>query len=114
MTPEAAGEASVVLAQYAMFLSQAAQREEANLLLLEEEILRAVAPRIAQQTVYGREEKRALAVREDEYASRLDRQRVGAAAKMKRLMFLATRVENVGRAYQALANVRRRERQYGE
>lgn len=110
MTAAEAAEAEVVLQRYAMFLGRMAQQEEANAGMLDEHIVRIVAPRILQQGAYDHRERRALAIHENEVARRLDLELSAARAKAKRLAYLAMRVDKVAGAYGSLAASRRSSR----
>jgi hypothetical protein len=113
LTPDECGEAAVVLAQWAAHVSRACQREEADAEMLAERITEVVRLRLNQQNAYSPQERRALAIAEDSTASRLELQRVAAHVKARRLAYHANRIDRVSRAYEALANARKRERQYG-
>jgi hypothetical protein len=115
LTPEDCAEAQIVLSQWATHVSRAQQREETNSFLLEEEIQRIISPRLGQQRQYASvDERRALAIREDTVAQRLELQRLAAVAKAKRLSYIATHVGYIAKAYRDLADSRRRHIQYGD
>jgi hypothetical protein len=114
LSPDEAAEACVVLSQYAAHLTRVAQRAETEAFLLQERVTALVAPHLERQQAWGNEMKRVLAVLENPEVTALDTRRVAAEAKAKRLMFFAARVDAVARAYQNLANARRRNREYGD
>ncbi len=75
-----------------------------------EEIDKAVGPRLNQQKGYFMEERRLHALRENDFAQSLERQRAEAQGRFKRLLFYANRMESVASAYQNLSNVKSRKR----
>lgn len=107
LTPAEAAEAELVLQRYAMYLGRLAQREEASTSLLVDQVTRCVAPRILQQGAYHPDERRALAVLENEVARKLDLELSAAKAKAKRLAYFSMRVEKVATAYGRLAIIKR-------
>lgn len=114
LTADACAEACLVLSQYAAHLTRVQQRAEADALLLDERIRKAVGRRMTQQHAYSYDERRVLAVAESDDAVALDNQRVAALAKAARLAFFANRVDKVARAYEVLSHTRRRDRQHGD
>lgn len=112
MTAAEAAEAELVLQRYAAYLARLAQQEEASTSLLTDQVTRIVTPRILMQGAYNHDERRALAVAENEVARRLDLELSASKAKAKRLAFFAMRVEKVASAYGRLAAGRRGNREY--
>lgn len=113
ITPENAADAVLVLAQFAAYISRVVQKEESKMFWLSEEIMKVIASRVNQQKGYSFEERKALAIAENEAAQRLERLRRESQAKWKRLAFHAMRVEKIAMAYQNLSNVRRRLNEIG-
>lgn len=110
---EECAEATIILAQYSSYVGRAAQRQEAESFLLKERIQYLIGENMALQKAYSPDERKALALSQDEEAQELDLQRIAAFTKAKRLYGYAERIDKISRAYEVLSNVRKRERQYG-
>jgi len=114
LTCEECADAVITLSQYSAYVSRASQRLEAEAFLLKEKFNQILGESIALQKAYSPDERKALAIKDNQFAQELDLQRVAAYTKAKRLYLYADRIDRVARAYEILSNVRRRGRQYGE
>lgn len=114
MTCDECADAVITLAQYAAYVGRAAQREDSESLLLKEQINQLIGDLIPLQKAYSPEERKSLALLENENAQELERQRIAASVKSKRLFMYADRIDKVAKAYEVLSYARKRNRQYGE
>lgn len=112
MTPEQCGEAAVVLAQYGFHLQRAFNEEVARMNWAEDVAKRTIAGDVKQYQAPSFEERKMLAIRGNEYASKLDQIRSWAKARSERLSYLSSKVEFLARTMLELQQTRRR--QYGQ
>lgn len=111
---EECAEAVVILAQYAAYVSRASQQQEAEAYLLKEKVQELIGENMATKKAYSPDERKALALAEDEKASEYDLLRIAAMTKAKRLYMYAERIDKLSRAYEVLSNSKKRGRQYGD
>jgi hypothetical protein len=112
--PDECADACVALSVYAAFLTRLAQAQEAEAFLCAERLDRILLPAMGGYAAFSFQERRALALAERPHADALDLERIAAAAKAKRLLFFANRVEAVAKAFGGLGNARRRGREFGD
>ncbi len=107
MTAEECGEAAYTLRQFAYHLQKAANRELARVNWANESIRRVIATIVAHTRGASAEERRALAIREDDVATKYDVIRVLAQTRIDRLSFLGIRVSEMARSLEALQQTKR-------
>jgi hypothetical protein len=107
LTPEQAGEAAVILSVYAFHLQRAVNKEQSRVAWAEESIRKAITAQVGQQRGSSFEERKMLAVRGDDAASKLDRIRVQARLRVERLAFLARQAEAIVRSLLSLQQAKR-------
>ena len=109
MPPLECAIAAVTLAQFAVFINRAQQREEAEAARCRNEVTRLLAPRILETRAYHWEERRALALRENQDARVIDQLAGLAQAKATRLAYYAREIGRVSQSYENLSKVSRRD-----
>lgn len=100
-------EGAFLLCRFATHLQNALNREQARLRWAEECIRKIIAPHLAQQKGYSFEERKLLAVRDNDAASNIDTLRVKAQLRIERVSYLSNKVENMARSLMALAQSKR-------
>jgi hypothetical protein len=93
LAPDEKGEASVTLKQFAFYIQKAFNKEQARVHWAEERVKKVIAPGLAQQKAYAFEERKLLAIQENDAAIILERIRVNAQARVDRLSFITHRIE---------------------
>lgn len=106
LTAAECGEAAFTLMQFAFYVQRAVNRQQARARWADESIRRMVAPRLGAVAGHSMDERRLLAVRESDAATRADRLRVEALLRLDRLSYLAGRVHEVARALMSLQKTR--------
>lgn len=114
MTPEECADAVVALAHFSAYVTRASQREESEALLLKEQILKLIGEEIPLMKAYSPEERKSLALAENDKARELESLRIASSVKSKRLYMYADKIDKVAKAYETLSYSRKRTRQYGE
>lgn len=113
MTPDECADAAVTLAQYGAYIARASQILESESSLLKDQIIRVLADSVPNQKAYSPEERRTLALCENDECYQMEADRIATVTKAKRLYFYAEKIDKVARAYENLSNTRKRERQNG-
>jgi hypothetical protein len=108
MSPEECGEAAVVLAQYAFHLQRSYNAELSRINWSADNVSRTISDEIQQYRASSLEERRQLAIRGNEYASKLDQIRTWAQARADRLSYLSSRVEFLAKSMMELQQTKRR------
>jgi hypothetical protein len=101
------GEAAFILQQFALHLQRAYNREQARVGWAEENIKRLTARTVGSVKGYSLEERRPLAVSQDELACKFDALRVKAGCRVGRLAYLSAKVEAMARSLMALQQSKR-------
>lgn len=114
MTPEECADAVIALAHFSAYVTRACQREESEALLLKEQINKLIGEEIPLQKAYSPEERRSLAMADNEKAKELESLRIASSIKSKRLFMYADKIDKIAKAYETLSYSRKRNRQYGE
>jgi hypothetical protein len=112
MDPYQCADAAYVLARFAAHLGRERSRQEALAVWLKSAVLKSVVREMQRQNAYSFEEKRQLAIIGNEHAMKLEQKRLDAEVKVANHGYLARHVENVGRAFEFLANVKRRQNEH--
>lgn len=105
LSPRDCGEKAFVLQRYALHIQRAINREQTRVRWTEENIRALITPRLTQQRGTSFEERRLLAIREDDAAKKLDSIRVKAQLRIERLSFLTNRIDSMAKA---LLNIQQR------
>lgn len=95
MTALECGEAAYCLEQSSMRIQQALNQHEAKIVLAEESIAAILAGKVSDYRGATADERRRTAVKDSEPASRWEQVRVKALVRVKRLSFLANKVEKL-------------------
>lgn len=114
LTPVECADACIAIARFGAHVGRLCQQEEADAFLLDERITEIVRDHVHEQPAYTPFERRALAIAGNIEAAKLERARIAAVAKAKRLAYWASRYEKIARGFENLSNARRRDREYGD
>jgi hypothetical protein len=107
MTAVECGEAAVTLKQFAFYLQRCSNREQGRVKWAEESIKRLIAPSVGNVRGYSLEERRPLAVLNDDVAKKFDELRVKADLRVTRLNYLASKVESMAMSLMSLQQSKR-------
>lgn len=101
------GEAAFILFQYAMTLQKAINREQAKLTLANASIGKIIGASLAQQKAYAFEERKLLAIRENEAASAWQHVQVNTQMRIDRIVYLSGKVDSMAKSLMALQQSKR-------
>lgn len=108
MSAEECNEAAVMLTGLAFHVAKACNKLKAKIKYCHESILKCVASKTANYRYNSPDERMALAIQEDDYASNLKRQEVTLGCRLERIDYLALRLEKVADMFASLAATKRR------
>jgi hypothetical protein len=108
LTPEQCGEAAVMVAQFGFHLQKVYNREIGVINWCEDCIQRTITPELKQYNAPSADERKRLAIRGNEYASKLQRLKSIAQARVDRLSYLPAKVEWLSRTLLELQQTKRR------
>ena len=98
MGPEELSEGAYTLSQYAFFLQKAINKEISCVKWCDESIKRILSREIPQQRAYSYDERRMLAIKENDATQKIDELRVKSQLKIDRLNYVSMRVENLAQS----------------
>lgn len=101
------GEASVVLEQFSFHLQRALNRERTRAAWCEENVKRIIAKVVGGCRGYSWEERRALAVTNDDVAMKFDALRVKCQNRINRVEFYSSKVDALSKSFLALQQTKR-------
>ena len=104
------GEAATVLAQYSFHIQRAANKELGIANWADDMAKKAIASELQQYRGASFEERRMQALKENEYANKLDQIRIWARARYDKIAFLSNRIEFIARTFMDLQQTKRRQR----
>jgi hypothetical protein len=107
LSADECGEAGAILGLYALHLQTVYNKELAKVNWTNDNIRRIIAAQVKQYSAKSADERRLLAIRENDYAKRLDELRTWAQMVVDRLAYQSARVEFIARAYLALQQSKR-------
>lgn len=107
MTAEECGEAAVILNSFAFHLQRAVNREMGRAKWADASVKKAITHSLGQQRGQSFEERRLLAIANDEAAAKLDQIGVQAQLRIERLSYLAAKAESVAKSFMGLQSTRR-------
>ena len=110
MSAEEVGEAAYTLESFSFHLQRALNREQARVRFAEETVRYLIGPRMRNITAYNWEERRLLAVRQDDAAQKAEKLRVNAQLRVERLSYLSPKVERMASALIQLQMSKRAQR----
>lgn len=99
MSPEDCLEASIILSQYAWYIQRAWNEENTHINWAEAKLKRFAAEEGAKYKAPSAEERRYLAIINNEYGDKLEKLRGASQAKADRINFLANRIDGVAKMY---------------
>lgn len=108
MTRDDCSEGAALLAQYSFYLQRVSNREKVIIDYCDSSINAIVRPRLNQQKGWSYDERRLLAIAENDVARHLEGVQVKAQTRLNRLGFLASKVENMSRRLSELADAKRK------
>lgn len=108
MTDEQCGEASVVLAQFGFHLQKALNRETAIIAWCEDATGRAIAQQVTQYDAKSADERKALAIKDNDYATKLQMLKTQAQARVNKINYLPSKTEWLSRTLLELQQTKRR------
>ena len=109
MSAELCGEAAVVLAQYGLHLQRCYNTELARMNWAAESCKRSVSIKINQYKGASYEERRMMAIMDNEYAFKLEKIRSYAQARSEKLSYISSKVEFLARTFLELQQTKRRQ-----
>ncbi len=109
LTPEELGEAAVLLAQFSYHIQRALNEETSRVAWAEDEVKRAISGEVNQYQGSSYEERKLLAIKENEYARKMDYIRSYAKARADRLGYLSSKMEFLARMFSDLRQTKKRE-----
>jgi hypothetical protein len=107
LSREECAEACVILTNYAAYLQEVYNKEVARANWAESEIKRILASQTKQYYAPSHEERKAMAIKDNEYASALSKVKTWAQNVADRLSFMAHRIDAIAKAYQQLSQAKR-------
>jgi hypothetical protein len=113
LTAEQCGEAAIVLAQFGFHLQRNYNTEMARVTWADESCKSTVAPALNQYKAPSFEERKLLAIRDNDYATKIDAIRRWAKVRAERLAYLSGKVEFLARALLDLQQTKRRQNNNG-
>jgi hypothetical protein len=114
LTPDELGEAAILLAQFAYHIQRAFNEEVGRVNWAEDEVKRTIAGEVNQYQGSSYEERKLLAIKENEYARKLDYIRSYAKARADRLGYLSSRMEFLAKMFSDLRQTKKREYNNGQ
>lgn len=109
LTPEEYAQAAFILSRFSLYLQRCCNKESAKIFYLEERIKKIIAPRFSQQSQYAKaDEKRMLAIREDDVASKLEDERIKIQLRLIRINGLTWKVDSLAEKFTELSRVFRK------
>lgn len=108
MTAEECNEAAVLLTSLAFHVAKACNKLKAKIKYCNEAIIKCVAGKTTNYRYNSPDERMALAIQEDDFASNLKRQEVTLTCRLERIDYLALRLEKVADMFASLAATKRR------
>jgi hypothetical protein len=109
LLPDELGEGAVILGQFSYHLQQTYNEEIARVTWAEDEVKRTIAGYVNQYQGSSYEERKLLAIKESEYASKVDAIRGWAKARADRIGYLSSKVEFLARMFGELQQSKRRQ-----
>jgi hypothetical protein len=109
MSAEECNEAAVMLTSLAFHVAKACNKLRAKIRYCNEAILKCIASRTANYRYNSPDERKALAIQEDDFASNTKRQEVSLSCRLERIDYLSLRLEKVADMFASLAATKRRQ-----
>lgn len=109
LTPEELQAGAILLAQFSFHLQRSYNNELARSNWAESETKKIIAPDIKQYQGSSYEERKMLAIKENDIASQLQSIHVYAKARAERLAYLASRVEFLAKTFADMRHTKRKE-----
>jgi hypothetical protein len=109
MSAEDCNEAAVMLTSLAFHVAKACNKLRAKIRYCNEAILKCIASRTANYRYNSPDERKALAIQEDDFASNTKRQEVSLSCRLERIDYLSLRLEKVADMFASLAATKRRQ-----
>lgn len=110
MTAADCGEAAYVLEQFSLHIQRLMNREQERLHWAEDLIRYLIGPELRSITAYSWEERKLLAIRQNDAAVKAEVLRVNAQARIDRLSFVGSKIERTANTFLALQATRRAQR----
>ncbi len=107
MTGLECAESATILFNFAFSLQRATNREQGRINWAERSIMKMIAPRIKMQSAATFEERKLLAIKENDLAEKLSQITNQAQLRADRIAFLSTKVENLARSFGNLQQTKR-------
>lgn len=107
MLKEDCSTAAIFLLNFNFYLQRAINKELRIIEYCKECINKIIVKRVSQQRAASYEERRQLAIREDEAATKYDNLRAMAAVRVSETQFMVNRVQAIAEAYRDASKVRR-------
>lgn len=108
LTNEECYEAALTLNRYSLYIARLSNQLEAEVNILDSQISRAICERIEQQQSYDKENKRMLAIKDNDVASKQYNEKIATQSRARRLYYLSMRIEKIADSFEQLGNSRRR------
>ena len=110
LTPEDCGCASYLLRKFSLSLQRSYGRESARVKFLDRQLRQVIANEVSQYRAGSAEERRELAIKGSDSASKLAKQRDFHEARMERLAFLSNSVNAMAASLDELQRTKRNQR----
>lgn len=108
LNAEQCGEAAVMLTSLSYNVHRAFNKEKARVNYLNKMLMKNIAPRMGQYQYRTTEEKAALAISEDDYAIKIQKEIVIIQAKMDRIEYLSLKFDNSAEMFKVLQLTKRK------
>jgi len=108
LSAEQCGEAAVMLTSLSYNVHRAFNKEKARIGYLNKMLMKNIAPRMGQYQYRTTEEKMALAISEDDYAIKIQKEILIIQAKMDRVEYLSIKFDNSAEMFKVLQLTKRK------